>query len=163
MNDLIDDHQSDKTSNLYPINLYFYLENNKVSKIDFNQIDIPLKLLSEWNCNETTLRVIAQLAYRAGAKFAEEQLAGSWPEPITDRKPTKEDADDQQLVQVMNHCGVWSWNRWEPAADTNAAWRHTPRWKANKSLKEQALTELARLERNFQVSPILRRALEAQP
>ena len=54
--------------------------------------------------------------------------ADSWPEPIADRMPTEEDADDEGGVQFVAsksgwNCGHWSWVK------AGQGWQHTHKWK----------------------------------
>jgi hypothetical protein len=58
-------------------------------------------------------------------------LADSWPEPITDRLPTKEDGDDNGLIQYLED-GSWSTRVWVGGSyclPAGAGWAHTPNWK----------------------------------
>jgi hypothetical protein len=51
-----------------------------------------------------------------------------WPEPITDRPPTADDADADGDIQYMN-AGGWFCHEFEPGADYEEGWQHTPMWK----------------------------------
>ena len=104
-------------------------------------------------------------AARWGARHGYEQARQLWPEPITDRPPTEEDADDRCLVQVLHHCGTWGWDGWNSVAAKSRPWFHTPRWQPRQpSLQEKALAALEEVEKrvgdrlnNFD---LIRRALE---
>lgn len=48
-------------------------------------------------------------------------------DPITDRPPTAEDADDLGYVQYLDDRGFWSIRFWFNAALHNQPWLHTPR------------------------------------
>lgn len=68
----------------------------------------------------------ASVIARWGAQQAAEQLAGQWPEPITDRPPTEADGDGKDRIQFIFQ-GGWSQclvKNWE-----GEPWRHTPAWK----------------------------------
>lgn len=75
-----------------------------------------------------------------GATQAVEALRHQWPEPITDRRPTKEDADDNGMVQYLSG-SVWDWAKWKRVAEAKYDWLHTPNWrpKPKPTLKQQAL------------------------
>lgn len=50
-----------------------------------------------------------------------------WPEPITDRQPTADDADADGDIQYLN-AGGWFCHEFEPGADYEEGWQHTPMW-----------------------------------
>ena len=57
--------------------------------------------------------------------------ADSWPEPITDRSPTKEDGDNNDLIQYLED-GSWLTRAWVGGSyclPTGTGWAHTPNWK----------------------------------
>jgi hypothetical protein len=53
--------------------------------------------------------------------------AYAWPEPITDRQPTADDADADGDIQYMD-AGGWFCHEFEPGADYKEGWQHTPMW-----------------------------------
>lgn len=128
---------------------------------DFSDLTPPEKLVCEWASYLSSKGVLA--AARWGAQQAAERLKGQWPTPITDRPPTKADGNSRGWVQYVRDDGAWDFRRWEDVAADGDEWQHCPNWQppALPTLKEQALVELARLEKNFHVDPVLRRALEA--
>ena len=86
---------------------------------------------------------IAHYFTRWGARQAVEALRHQWPEPITDRPPTKDDADDLGNVQVC--CGDgWVLWYWEIAVKRGVNWRRTYNWcpKPEPSPKQRALALL---------------------
>jgi hypothetical protein len=79
-----------------------------------------------------------------GATQAVEALRHQWPEPITERPPTEEDADECGFVQYLS-TGRWNYESWENVAkNQQQAWLHTPRRrpKTEPTPKEQALALL---------------------
>jgi hypothetical protein len=76
---------------------------------------------------------------------AEEKQKGAdaWPQPITDRPPTADDADQDGYVQVL--CGgtwqLWEWDVVISKVDT-PPWLQTPQWRPPApSKREQALED----------------------
>ena len=65
----------------------------------------------------------------------------SWPEPITDRPPTEEDADKDGYVQVLGSDGLWRLDHWTLTMRCES-WQHTANWKPPapklRTLKEAA-------------------------
>jgi hypothetical protein len=56
------------------------------------------------------------------------------PEKHVENRPTKDDADDEGLVQYLYE-DVWNAGPWEIVAKNNWPWCHTPRWeKSPKSI-----------------------------
>jgi hypothetical protein len=82
---------------------------------------------------------------RWGARQAVEALRHQWPEPITDRPPTAEDASEGGLVQFLDAAGRWGVCDWQEAAEVSPAWRHVPNWlpRPKVTLKQQALRLLS--------------------
>ena len=133
----------------------------------FDDLTLPDELVQELRERGSFWLEDIGAAYRAGAQQAAEQLAGQWPEPITDRPPTEADGDDKERIQFL-FMGGWSQclvKNWE-----GEPWLHTPRWQppAPPTLKEQALVSLRMLEGSnvYGADPghfdAIRRALEAQ-
>jgi hypothetical protein len=55
--------------------------------------------------------------------------ADSWPEPITNRQPTKEDADGNGLIQVLDSDGDWMRRNWHCFIDyRECGWARTSDW-----------------------------------
>lgn len=141
----------------------------------FDDLTPPDDLVRQWReaaAEDYRIKLldIATYAARWGAQQAAEQLAGQWPEPITDRPPTEADGDDQARVQILTPNGRWDSLRWDEAG--RYSWAHSPRWQppAPPTFKEQALGVLAGLEKRFDLQcdlSLIRRALEqaseAQP
>jgi hypothetical protein len=50
----------------------------------------------------------------------------AWPKPITDRKPTEDDADEDGDIQRYS-MGGWYCDKWD--SDAPEGWQHTPMWK----------------------------------
>jgi hypothetical protein len=123
-----------------------------MSSQDFSDLTPPRNLVEEWleqsrsdDCVGAYDDVrFATIAYRAGAEQAAKQLEDQWPKPITDRVPTKEDADEAGYVQFHTPNGRWDYGNWESAARGGYPWRHTPLWRppAPPTLKEQAIAAL---------------------
>ena len=103
--------------------------------------DILNRIVYDMGYNEVG---IAHYFTRWGARQAVEALRHQWPEPITDRPPTKEDGDECGFVQVF-FSGRWFFAVWENAAkDQRPAWLHTPRWrpKPEPTPKQRAISIL---------------------
>ena len=115
---------------------------------DPNGVTPSAELLRTWHevddgTPEGTKTVYTDAA-RWGARQAVEALRHQWPEPITDRPLTEEDADDLGYVQVFYGNG---WSLWEikVAMEQRATrWLHTYRWRPKPKLtpKQQALALL---------------------
>ncbi len=134
----------------------------------FNDLTPPPDLVSE--CEDMSYMQALTCVYRAGAEQAAERFKGQWPEPITDRLPTKEDADEAGYVQFHTPNGRWDYGNWESAARGDYPWLHTPRWQppAPPTLKEQALASLAEIRGKYpgyecSHLDVIQSALEAQP
>ena len=54
-------------------------------------------------------------------------LRAIWPEPITYRQPTADDADADGDIQYMN-AGGWFCHEFDPDDDYEEGWQHTPMW-----------------------------------
>lgn len=48
-----------------------------------------------------------------------------WPEPITDRLPTADDADRYGRVQWLSADGCWHATHWSLIAHSRDPWQHT--------------------------------------
>jgi hypothetical protein len=116
-----------------------------------NEMPTPIPIPSDnqidtWRCYSSSYedavlareRNIAQMAYKAGYNEAR-QL---WPEPITDRRPTRADGDDKGFVQICIINSRWDFRVWSEVGAH--PWLHTPCWQSRPepTLNEQALTEL---------------------
>lgn len=55
--------------------------------------------------------------------------ADSWPEPITDRSPTLEDANEVGDVQVLDSDGDWMRCPWDDISKPSLGWARTSDWK----------------------------------
>ena len=102
--------------------------------------DLLNRIVNDVGCNEAG---IAHYFTRWGANQAVQALRHQWPDPITDRPPTKDDADDLGNVQGC-YGGGWVLRNWETAAKLGVRWLHTPEWrpKPEPTPKEQALALL---------------------
>jgi hypothetical protein len=65
---------------------------------------------------------------RWGAARAVEALRHQWPEPITDRLPTEDDADENGFVQYLGSSG-WQVTHWHDTRRTKGGWLHIPNWR----------------------------------
>jgi len=116
-----------------------------MATFDPNSITPPEELLEEWYrspqdlFNGNGVKADYIVAARWGAAQAVEALRHQWPEPITDRPPTEEDADKNGWVQTWDehgHIDLFDYRH------TNGLpWLHTPRWrpKPEPTLKQQAI------------------------
>jgi hypothetical protein len=101
--------------------------------------DFMRGLISKTNYKDACI-----LSARWGAEQAVYALRHQWPEPITDRPPTKEDADECGFVQYL-FCGKWNFDSWDNVAkNQHQAWLHTTNWqpKPEPTLQVQALNIL---------------------
>jgi hypothetical protein len=94
----------------------------------------------------TAARWGAQYAAEArwGAQYAAEQLAGQWPEPITDRPPTEADADAGGIVQYLSSSGRWGILTWKAVADQDTPWQHCPNWRPKPLTEAQHIAAMLR-------------------
>lgn len=158
---------------------------NNMSNIDFSGLTPPRKLVDDWSYGTMdpsggggSLQAVATCAARWGAQYAAEQLAGRWPEPITDRPPTEADADGSGYVQSFNLMYErWSVRDWRFVADNRDPWRHTPQWKPKAQPPHPADTlaaiirdvdgnhtmGAAQLAEALLAHPDIRRTLEVKP
>jgi hypothetical protein len=114
---------------------------------DPNSITPSEELLLEWSrsshdcfIRDIPLVNIYIVAARWGAAQSAEALRHQWPEPITDRPPTEEDADECGFVQYL-FAGRWNYESWDNVAkNQQPAWLHTPRWRPEpeSTLKQRA-------------------------
>ena len=81
---------------------------------------------------------------RWGAQYAAEQLAGQWPEPITDRPPTEADADADGRVQYLSSSGRWETFTWKAVADQDTPWQHCPNWRPKPLTEAQHIAAMLR-------------------
>jgi hypothetical protein len=119
-----------------------------MATFDPNSITPPEELLVDWAgsyddsfIHDNSLFKDYIVAARWGAAQAFEALRHQWPEPITDRPPTEEDADECGFVQYL-FCGKWNFDSWDSVAkNQHQAWFHTPNWrpKPEPTLKQQAI------------------------
>ena len=89
---------------------------------DFNDLTPPIDLHNRWSRD---INGMARAA-RWGARHGWEQARQLWPEPITDRPPTEEDADSGACVQACID-GHWVASHWRSCEHP---WLHTPRWRS---------------------------------
>jgi hypothetical protein len=107
---------------------------------DFSDLTPPQSELNEWEGFHFASALT--LAARWGAYHGYNQARQLWPEPITDRPPTEEDADGESCVQVIRK-GRWDWVSWPCAVANNYSWQRTPHWQPRQpTLQEQALKDL---------------------
>jgi hypothetical protein len=107
---------------------------------DPTSIEPPDELIRKRAASHTTFRDDYIFFARWGVRQAVEALRHQWPEPITDRPPTKEDGDDDDLVQYL-FCGKWESASFQYVANSKYYWLHTSRWrpKPEPSPKQRAL------------------------
>ena len=114
-------------------------QSTKPMTFDPDTIEPPKKLLDEVCGNVSlTCRDIAISFSRWGATQAVEALQHQWPEPITDRPPTEEDAEELGHV-LFPGTHNWTSCSWAAVADRIYSWLRTPRWRPKPTLKQQAL------------------------
>ena len=92
-------------------------------------------------------RSLCITAARWGAQYAAEQLAGQWPEPITDRPPTEADADADGRVQYLSSSGRWETFAWKAVAssfDQGIPWQHCPNWRPKPLTEAQHIAAMLR-------------------
>jgi hypothetical protein len=68
--------------------------------------------------------------------------ADAWPEPITDRNPTQEDADENDCVQRLDVDGDWmtfEWTSIDVKRSNTVGWARTAKWQP-KPLDKKTLT-----------------------
>jgi hypothetical protein len=65
---------------------------------------------------------------RWGVAQAVEALRHQWPEPITDRPPTKADGKESGFVQFLGSRG-WQLTHWREVRRTKRGWLHIPDWR----------------------------------
>jgi hypothetical protein len=112
-----------------------------MATFDPNSITPSEELLEECISSPGSIGRDCTLAARWGAAQAVEALRHQWPEPITDRPPTEEDADECGFVQYL-FAGRWNYESWDNVAkNQQPAWLHTPRWRPEPepTLKQQAI------------------------
>ena len=113
---------------------------------DPNSVTPSEELMEECISSPGSIGRDCTLAARWGAAQAVKALRHQWPEPITDRPPTKEDADECGFVQYL-FCGKWNFDSWDNVAkNQQQAWFHTPRWRPMRepTPKERALKMLSK-------------------
>jgi hypothetical protein len=107
-----------------------------------DSITPPEDLLLTWEeAPLNSLRDDYIVAARWGAAQAVDALKHQWPEPISDRPPTKEDGNgDGGWVQYFER-ETWFLAHWESVALNKLPWLHTKNWRPRPepTLKEQAL------------------------
>jgi hypothetical protein len=145
-----------------------------MAAFDPNGITPPEELLEKWYrspqdlYNGNGLKADYIVAARWGAAKAAEALRHQWPEAITDRPPTEEDADKGGWVQAWDkhgHIDLVDYRH------TNGLpWLHTPSWRPvepEPTLKQKALEILfwdsAKIEITHEQVLILRAALDLIP
>ena len=84
-----------------------------------------------WGCHLGTLES-SDFTFRDPAKITINDKrftpADSWPEPITDRLPTEEDANEDGDVQFLDSDGDWIRYPWN-TPDIDLGWARTSDWK----------------------------------
>ena len=119
-------------------------------KCDFSDLTPPHNQVLQWiETAPSGIYLIQHIADQSslwGAEQAAEHLKRRWPTPITDRAPTKADADETGLVAFLYEEG-WGWVLFDWVKE-GEPWRHTPRWQppAPPTLKQQALQLLPEIE-----------------
>jgi hypothetical protein len=111
---------------------------------DPDSVTPPDDLITKVTCRSSEIADDYILFARWGAAQAANALQRQWPEPITDRPPAEEDADECGYVQYL-FAGKWNFDSWDNVAkNQQQAWFHTPRWRPMRepTLKERALALL---------------------
>lgn len=110
--------------------------------------------------NTTSASVPVVVAERLAAE-ERQKGADAWPEPITDRTPTKRDGDSQNQVQYLLPTGHWFVGGWLHVKTLKAPWYHTPLWSPPAPTKrEQAIAALRERLNNFKLHPCDSNAME---
>jgi hypothetical protein len=127
------------------------------------------ELLEECISNPGSIGRDCTLAARWGAAQAVKALRHQWPEPITDRPPAEEDADECGFVQYL-FAGKWNFDSWDNVAkNQHQAWLHTANWRPMRepTLKERApaLLDSKDFDTDFTTEQIalLRQVVESAP
>jgi hypothetical protein len=89
-----------------------------------SSLSYPLPYKHTYTVSATTNEVVAITCN--GKRFTP---ADSWPEPITNRQPTKEDADENGLVQELDSDGDWVRYLWDRVSKPDLGWARTSDWK----------------------------------
>lgn len=98
-------------------------------------------------------------AYQDGARYGYEQARQLWPEPITDRRPTLEDANIRGAIQVQWDDGCWIVRHISHVG--NLPWLPVPGWQPPQpTLRERALGHITQLLSNPNHSLEVREALQ---
>lgn len=113
--------------------------------------------LRSWSGRPTSVEDDCLDAARWGFDQAVAQMP-TWPEPITDRRPTEADADEWREVIVLMRSGWWvrSWDQ----VELGASWLHTPSWRPKQDPRQQALADLATLSGSPEAIERIRQVLE---
>jgi hypothetical protein len=146
---------------------------------DPNSITPSKELMGDWYCSGPDFSIHHDRFYkdyivaaRWGAAQAVEALRYQWPELITDRPPTEEDADECGFVQYL-FVGRWNCESWENVAkNQHQAWLHTPRWRPKPEptpkQKARALLDAVNIDSGrYRFTPeqveLLRQVVESAP
>ncbi len=111
---------------------------------DPDSITPPDDLIAKVTCRSGKIADDFIFFARWGAAQATNVLQRQWPEPITDRPPAAEDADECGFVQYL-FCGKWNFDSWDNATkNQHQAWLHTANWRPMRepTPKERALALL---------------------
>ena len=102
---------------------------NEYSESDLDIIDTEPDLDDEVYKLPTPHFVITPGKGVVRIKYAGKEFtpADAWPEPITDRAPTEDDADEDGEIQRFT-AGGWHCETLSNGFDHSEGWRHTPTW-----------------------------------
>lgn len=112
---------------------------------DFSHLTPDVGMKDQWiRGSGGSVLSLCITAARWGAQYAAEQLAGQWPEPITDRPPTEADADADGIVQYLGSSGRWGILTWKTVADHDMPWQHCPNWRVMTLTEAQHIAAMLR-------------------
>jgi hypothetical protein len=97
-----------------PAELYVLAQNTGASELQYGR---------PWD-GHTATQVLIRLKYWAIRQCKQTEII--WPKPVTDRRPTEADGDEQGTIQVLIN-GAYYLRYIEDVK--NEPWLHTPRWK----------------------------------
>jgi hypothetical protein len=116
-----------------------------MSAPDFSHLTPDVGMTDQWiRGSYGHERSLCITAARWGAQYAAEQLAGQWPEPITDRPPTEADADANGIVQYLGSSGRWATCTWKAVANHDIPWQHCPNWRPKPLAEAQHIAAMLR-------------------
>lgn len=113
-----------------------------MSPADFSDLTPPEPLLKRWAQDFAGLTHAARWGAHRGYTIGKQE----WPDPITDRPPTKADGDEERQVQYSPKGRAWGIGDWDIVAGHGWPWLHCLGWQPKPpSLREQALADVEAL------------------